>query len=44
MRLIELIKDRFKPQCPREVLGYNCHAGNPNYPGGCESCGRGAKK
>ncbi|GJF04944.1 hypothetical protein PSD17_38970 [Pseudonocardia sp. D17] len=23
--------------CPRERLGYRCHA---DYPGGCEGCGR----
>lgn len=40
MRLIELIKDWFRPECPRLVMGYKCHAGNPNYPDGCESCGR----
>ena len=43
-KLIALIKSWFAFECEREAMGYNCHAGNPNYPEGCESCGRGAIK
>lgn len=39
-KLIERIKRWFNPECPREILGYKCHAGHVNYPNGCESCGR----
>lgn len=28
----------FKPLCPREQAGYNCHSYLPT---GCETCGRG---
>lgn len=38
-RVVRLIRkiERAIRGCPRERLGYRCHA---DYPGGCELCGR----